>query len=138
MKQTIEITARYENLEKLSNFVLKIAKGAGFDETRLYEIETAVDEACTNIIDHAYLGECNEVIYCSCMLLDDSIEIDLHDHGCEFDPDQIPSPNLTTSLENRDEHGLGLYLMYHYMDEIHFTFSKDNGNLLTMIKHKAG
>jgi len=48
----------------------------------------------------------------------------------------VPEPDLHTSLENRKEGGLGLYFIRRLMDEAHFEFTSDSGNILTMIKRK--
>ena len=109
---------------------------AGFDEIARYSIQTAVDEACSNIIDHAYGGEGLGNIECSCKVNKSQIEIKLRDNGRAFDPGMVIAPDLTSPIEERKERGLGLYFMRKLMDEIHFDFSKESENTLTMIKHK--
>jgi serine/threonine-protein kinase RsbW len=128
--------ARFENLEKICDFVDEIAKQAGFDDMARYGIKTAVDEACSNIIDHAYGGEGRGDIECTCKTIDDEIKVILRDHGRSFDPETVPEPDLSSQIENRKERGLGLYFMRKLMDEIHFEFSDKNGNVLTMIKYR--
>jgi serine/threonine-protein kinase RsbW len=130
------VSAKHENLERISNFVFTSANEAGFNETAIFEIEMAVDEACSNIIDHAYEGDFNGEIECTCSVKENSFLVILHDNGHSFDPKQVPLPDLYCPLEERGEHGLGLYLMYKYMDEINFDFSDNTGNTLTMVKHK--
>lgn len=95
----------------------------------------AVDEACSNIIEHAYGGEGNGDIRCTCLVGGDTITITLLDHGKSFDPSKVPHPNLSKNLEDRDAHGLGLYFIRKWMDEVSF---KSNGveNILTMVKRK--
>ena len=136
MSNTLTFAARFENLEKICDFVDEIAVQAGFDEMTRYSIKTAVDEACSNIIDHAYGGEGRGNIECTCRSTDDEIEIILKDHGRSFDPESIPTPDLSSPIEDRKERGLGLYFMRRLMDEIHFEFTDRNGNVLTMIKHR--
>ena len=133
----IVLPARYENLEKICDFVDSIAKKAGFDEMALYSIQIAVDEACSNIIDHAYGGEGKGNIECTCNVAKTQFEIILHDQGHSFDPDLIIEPDLTSPINDRKERGLGLYFMRKLMDEIHFYFSSENGNTLIMIKNKG-
>jgi serine/threonine-protein kinase RsbW len=132
----IVIPARYENLEKICDFVDEIARQGGFNETTLYSIQTAVDEACSNIIDHAYGGEGLGNIECTCNVTDARIEIFLKDQGRSFDPVTIIDPDLSSPIEERKERGLGLYFMRKLMDEIHFDFSKTSGNTLKMVKYK--
>jgi serine/threonine-protein kinase RsbW len=136
LSNTFIFSARFENLEKICDFVDEIAKQSGFDEMARYSIKTAVDEACSNIIDHAYGGEGRGDIECTCNPIDDEIKIILKDHGRSFDPETIPEPDLSSPIEDRKERGLGLYFMHKLMDEIHFDFSEKTGNVLTMVKHR--
>jgi serine/threonine-protein kinase RsbW len=132
----IILPARYENLEKICNFVDAIARKAGFGESALYSIQTAVDEACANIIDHAYEGEGKGTIECSCKVAETKIEIVLHDHGRSFNPDIISDPDIATLIDDPKGRGLGLYFMRKLMDEVHFSFSEKSGNTLIMVKLK--
>ena len=133
---SLTIKAKFENLERLSNFIDDFARGAGFKESSLYNIKTAVDEACSNIIEHAYNGDRSGNIECVCTMCGDNIEIMLHDHGIPFDPDSIPMPDLSGLINTQAEGGLGLYFMRTLMDEVRFNFSPADGNFVTMIKHR--
>lgn len=135
--QTETFPGRYECLARIDDFVLKAAAVTGFDEAALYQVQTAVDEACTNIIDHAYGGENKGEIVCKVEADRSGITINLEDHGIPFDPDSIEPPNTEWPLPRRREGGLGLYFIRSYMDVVHFEFSSENGNRLTMIKYKG-
>ena len=106
------------------------------DSAAIYAVETAVDEACTNIIEHAYEAEGVGDIQCTCQVEADSLTIILIDHGKSFDPDIIQEPDLTAPLEERQPHGLGLFFMRKFMDEVHFQFTPGKENILTMVKRK--
>jgi len=92
------------------------------DDNELYAIETAVDEAFSNIIDHAYLEEGVGDIECTCLSDAENLTIILRDHGLPFNPDEIPQPVIDCCLEDRTERGLGLFVMRRYMDDINFEF----------------
>lgn len=126
----------YKNLEKIAVFVRQCAQQAGFEEAGLYAIETAVDEACSNIIEHGYGGEGLGEITCGCEFNETSITITLIDQGQPFSPSEIDLPDLTAPLDQRKAHGLGLYFMHQMMDEISFNYQEGRGNVLTMIKHR--
>ena len=126
---------RYESLAKIASFVRVEAESIGFTHGDVFAVETAVDEAVSNIIEHAYNGEdCGEIT-CTCLTDTDSIKIILEDCGKPFDPSAIPLPDLNVPLKNRKEHGLGYFMMQKWMDEIHFDFSQGR-NRLTMVKRK--
>jgi len=133
---TQTFAGRFENLEKVSRFIEENARPVGFDATALYAIETAVDEAFSNIIDHAYPGEGAGDIECTCISDPEKLTIILRDHGQPFTPEEVPQPVLDCCLEDRTERGLGLFVMRRYMDEVVFDFSPEKGNTLTMTKYR--
>ena len=132
---TQTFAGKFENLEKVSRFVEESARPIGFDDNELYAIETAVDEAFSNIIDHAYLEEGVGDIECTCLSDAEKLTVILRDHGLPFNPDEITQPLIDCCLEDRTERGLGLFVMRRCMDEINFEFSPEKGNTLTMTKH---
>ena len=134
--ETKTFPGRFENLAKITDFVIRAARSAGLDQTAVYAVEMAVDEACANIIAHAYGGEGKGDIECTCQIDAGELIVTLRDHGSPFDPSRVPEPDVTAPLEERDEGGLGLYLIRKVMDEVHFEFSSDCGNTLTLVKRK--
>jgi serine/threonine-protein kinase RsbW len=127
----------YASLADIAGFVKNSAIEAGFSLNEVFTIETAVDEAVSNIIEHAYNGENKGDIVCKSSILKNGIEIVLEDHGKPFDPSCIPIPNLKAALEDRsDTGGLGYYMMCQMVDEVRFDFNEKR-NRLTMIKYKV-
>jgi anti-sigma regulatory factor (Ser/Thr protein kinase) len=136
MAQTTTFPGRFESLVRISEFVARMAQAAGLDTRAVYDVQMAVDEACANIIEHAYGGEGRGDIECTCRTDKEGLTVTLRDHGHPFDPASVPEPDLRASLEDRKEGGLGLYFIRRLMDEAHFEFTSDAGNVLTMIKRK--
>ncbi|UCC89349.1 MAG: ATP-binding protein [Anaerolineales bacterium] len=134
--QTLTFPAQFESLLRIGEFVTRAARSAGLDSTAVYAVEMAVDEACTNIIEHAYGGEGRGEIECTCQMNSHALKVTLRDFGSSFDPSSVPEPNITASLEEREAGGLGLFLMRKLMDEVSFEFTPDSGNVLTMVKRK--
>jgi anti-sigma regulatory factor (Ser/Thr protein kinase) len=135
-ERTEVFPARYESLAAIDRFVADAAEEVGFDEGTVYLLRLAVDEACSNIITHAYGGEGRGEIECSCQANEDDLTVVLRDQGQPFDPESVPPPNLSDDLEQRTEGGLGLYFIRKIMDEVDFDFESEAGNVLIMVKHK--
>ena len=133
---TSKFPGRFDSLEKICDFVQQAAKTAALNDNEVYAVQLAVDEACTNIIEHAYGGEERGDIECTCVAIKDGLKIILHDHAPAFNPDQVPEPVLNVPLDEIKPRGLGLFFMRKLMDEVHFNFTKGKGNYLTMVKHK--
>jgi len=136
--KTLTFPGQFEGLAAISEFVTGAARDAGLDARAIFAVQLAVDEACSNIIDHAYGGEGYGDIECTCRVTDDGLTVILRDQGRPFDPSCVPQPNLCPSLEDEDctGGGLGLYFMHQLMDEVHFVFTPDSGNVLTMVKRR--
>jgi serine/threonine-protein kinase RsbW len=133
--ETRSFPGSFENLARIGNFVREIAKDAGFEKFAIYSIELAVDEACSNIIEHAYQGEGKGSIRCTCSASEATLTIILMDRGQSFDPSNISQPNLSQDINEREAHGLGLYFIRQWMDEVSFATNGPE-NVLTMVKHK--
>jgi serine/threonine-protein kinase RsbW len=139
--RTATYIARFENLSDVRDFVAQAAADCGLKESAVYSVQLAVDEAFTNIIEHAFGGECQEEIECTCQIKADGLKITLRDCGKPFNPLSVPEPDLNAGLEQRQVGGLGLYFIRQLMDEVHFTFlpgeNDQNGcNILTLVKYK--
>lgn len=127
---------RFDSLAKIGQFVTQAAMQAGLKESAIFAVQMSVDEACSNIIEHAYGGEDIGDIDCTCRIDSEGLTIILHDTGTPFDPNKVPEPDLTSPLEERKEGGLGLFFIHKLMDEVHFEFSAEKGNTLTLVKRK--
>jgi len=140
-KRSVTLTAQFENLDRVRDFVAESAEECGLEPAAVYAVQLAVDEAFTNIIEHAYGGESNEKIEGTCQIVGEDLEVTLMDCGKPFDPSLVPGPHLDAELEEREVGGLGLYFIFQLMDEVHFSFTRKlelnkNCNLLRMIKRK--
>lgn len=134
--QTLTYPGRFDSLAAIAEFVTEAAETAGLDAHAVYAVQMAVDEACSNIIEHAYGGEGRGDIECTCRTNDDGLTVILRDYGCSFDPACVPEPDTHCCLEERDESGLGLYFIRQLMDEVRFECTSDAGNVLTLVKRK--
>ena len=133
---TVKFPGRFESLAVIRKFVFQAASEAGFNEKEIYAVELAVDEACSNIIEHAYGGEGKGEIECTCNDTNDGLEIIIRDDGRPFDPGLIPSPNFSVDLDELEPRGAGLFLIRNMMDDVDFVFSENKGNELRMVKRK--
>ena len=134
--ETKSFPGNYKSLAKISEFVLQAAQAAGLDRKKSYQIDLAVDEACCNIIDHAYGGEDQGVIECSIETMTGEIAVTLRDRGGTFDPELVPEPTLNVPLQKVKKRGAGVFLMKRLVDELHYEASPETGNRLVLVKRK--
>jgi len=126
---------QFGSLAEISAYIIQAGKQAGLDESQIYEVQLAVDEAATNIIEHAYRHTENGIIEVSYEILPNGLKVIMIDQGETFNPDIVPEPLFTTDIESVKPRGLGLYIMRKVMDEVSFEFKTGDGNILTMVKY---
>jgi serine/threonine-protein kinase RsbW len=134
--KTVKFPGRFESLPKVGEFVRKAAISAGLNDKAVYAVQLAVDEACSNIIDHAYGGEGKGEMICSVITSKDGLTIILRDRGKPFNPQDISDPEINVPLDRLKPRGVGIYLMRKMMDEVYYEYSPNGGNILTMVKHR--
>jgi serine/threonine-protein kinase RsbW len=137
--QQLTVPGQFEYLAQIAGFVTQAARTAGLGENDVFHVEMAVDEACSNIIEHAYQSRQGNIeLQCSTPE-PGRLDIVIHDDGDPFDPDTIPTPTIGAQahLDQLNEGGLGLYFIRKLMDEVSFEFQPDRGNTLYLIKRRA-
>ncbi len=128
-------SSKLENLAIIGEFVNRSARRAGLSEKEAYDVELAVDEAFTNIVEHSYGCEGEQKITCTCETISQGIKITLKDSGCDFNLNSVPTPSLGLRLEELKTRGVGVFLMRHVMDELEHEYVPGRGNILTLVKH---
>ena len=139
-KHSLTISGQYEHIKQICDFISAGAEQAGLDEHTIFQVELACDEACTNIIEHAYGGEGNGTITATWEATPHTFTITLQDNGRGFDPDAVKEPAFVKPDTNPDPNqlkvgGLGIHFMRNLMDEIRYQFDETQGNTLIMVKN---
>lgn len=129
----LSLWAEPADLAGIRRFVEETGNDLGLDEASIYALQLAVDEACTNVIRHAY-DDGRGRIEIQIDTAGDWVEVVIRDWGEPFDPESVPIPDLDVPLEKRPLGGIGLFLMHQMMDRVEFQFSEADGNTLTMAK----
>jgi anti-sigma regulatory factor (Ser/Thr protein kinase) len=131
-KTKLTIDARLENLSTINDFIFSAARQLSSKQDIL-KVQLAVEEACTNIIKHAYSNK-GGIITISCEVRENALVVTIRDKARPFDPAAVPPPDLAAGLENRQVGKLGLYLMRNLMDEVSYSYDPEEGNTLIMKK----
>ena len=131
----LTVTSELENLERIAQFIERVAEETGMDDESAYALQLSVDEACTNVMDYAYQGRRGQPVYIECQADDGQCTVVIRDCGRPFDPAAVPEPDLTSPLFRRQVGGLGIFLMRKLMDDVRFRFDAGRGNEVTMVKH---
>jgi sigma-B regulation protein RsbU (phosphoserine phosphatase) len=122
--------ARADRLKGVREKMLECATRCGCSEAIARDIVIAVDEACQNIIRHAYAGSDGEIVL-ECRRAGDDLEVLLHDSARAVDPATIKSRDLDDVRPG----GLGVHFIRAIMDSVEYQPSPTgSGNRLRMTK----
>jgi serine/threonine-protein kinase RsbW len=131
---SIRLPATLENVPVTMDRVIDTVRLLGLDERTLQQIRLVVDEACANVVTHAYEGMEPGDMEIACYQDGDMLVICVRDWGPGFDLSNVPEPDLGAPLEDRNLGGLGLFLVRHFMDRVEYSCDGGRGNELTMVK----
>lgn len=99
----------------------------------LGDIKTAVSEAVTNCIVHAYPSTIGKIVVRARLFDDHSMEIIVRDWGCGID-DVLKArvPMYTTGGDDRS--GMGFTIMESFMDKLQVRSKPGKGTTVTMLR----
>lgn len=136
MKQkSISIESKTERLVVVRDFVSHAAREFGFSDEEVSKIALAVDEACTNVIKHAYEFDPGKKIMVVVKPNKGAFEISITDNGKRFNPDKLQAPDMKEYLSHFRKGGLGVYLMKSLMDKVEYSSAPGTRNEVRLIKY---
>ncbi len=128
------VLAQEGQLGRVRDFVVAVCEDAGFSPREIANTKLAVDEACTNIIKHAYEGRTDDgEIGVVADIEAGRVRIHLRDRGKHFDFASIKDPDLDQYVETGKKGGLGVFLINRLMDGVEY-HATETGNELVLTK----
>ena len=119
-----------------------LARKVGFDEGEAAKIEMAVDEACSNVVRHAYSPDkewCwqqrDPEIRLDIRVERDVLIIEINDHGQRFDFANYRPARMEDHLRDMKPGGYGILIMRNFMDDVQYSSNDQTGNTLRMVKY---
>jgi anti-sigma regulatory factor (Ser/Thr protein kinase) len=137
IKDQLLVTAELENIPRIREFVTELCADAGATHDECFALKLAVDEVCTNIIEHGYGADDRGEISISVELDGGVARVMVADTGRPFSPDDAPPPDLEAQWSDRPVGGLGWHLIRNLVDEHSYQRCGDTNNL-TLIKELSG
>jgi serine/threonine-protein kinase RsbW len=136
MEQTFQlhVPSSTENLAMIRDFVGSIGERAGMSPADKLKLELAVDEACANVIEHAYGTDDTREVTVKATLDSDAVQIEIVDTGRGFDPATVEQANIEQLANRKQSGGMGLRLIRSVMDEVHYQIVPGQKNELRMVK----
>ena len=130
---TLHIKSNPKYLKEIRAKLASLLERAGFEKERREQIILAIDEACTNVIKHAYMHDYSKDIVIEFADLEDRIEVLIKDKGEKTDLNKVKSRPLHEIRPG----GLGVHFIREIMDKVEFDTSPPEGTHLLLVKYKA-
>jgi len=133
----VKIPSDTSYLALVRDLTKRMAEAAGFPEATADRLALAVDEATTNVIEHAYKGAADQEIELRFEDRGAEFRVELIDTGKMVDPRTVPRVDLERFVTERRTGGLGMHLMEKIMDSVTFRRS-GRRNVCLLVKRKDG
>jgi serine/threonine-protein kinase RsbW len=141
-KLLIQAPSHGSYLGYIRGLVGDLARQIGFPEEEAAKIEMAVDEACSNVVKHAYSPKRERSwehrdpeIHMDVRAENNRLVIEINDHGQTFDFAAYRPTDVEDRLEQMMPHGYGIFIMRKFMDEVQYSSNDQSGNTLRLVKY---
>jgi serine/threonine-protein kinase RsbW len=133
-KFKLQVPSSTENLALIREFVTTVGKQAMMSDEDIAKLELAVDEACANVIEHAYGHDISKEVDVRAIYDEDEVRISVIDSGRGFDPAKIDEETVEQLVAQRKSGGLGFRLIKSLMDDVSYEIIPGQKNELHMTK----
>lgn len=133
-KFNLQVPSSTENLALIREFVTSVGRQATLNDVDITNLELAVDEACANVIEHAYGHDTTKAVSIRAIFDDEKLLISVIDEGRGFDPSKVQQESVEQLVHERKSGGLGIRLIRTLMDEVSYDIVPGQKNELHMTK----
>lgn len=137
-RQTMVISNNTARLADIRRMVSEGIDAAGFPGDQRNKVMLAVDEAVTNIIEHAFpnVPANKGVIHLTQLVEEDFYRIEIVDDGMlYFDSNNYGDVDIEKHVAEGNKGGLGVFLMRRIMDVVEYSFESNRRNRLILMKY---
>lgn len=128
---TITIPSHPKYLSVIRTASIAVCSLHGIPESDSEDIKLAIDEACTNIIKHAYKGDTNKKIIVKYNITKRLFRVILEDSGIKAHIESMQGRNLDDIRPG----GLGIHFIRRVFDSFTFDEKRKKGNRLILTKY---
>jgi sigma-B regulation protein RsbU (phosphoserine phosphatase) len=119
----------YEEIDRAIAVILSTMDAYGYMDDHIRKMKVVLSELLVNAILHGNKRDFSKKVTIGHIVDKKAATISILDEGNGFDPAKVPDPTLPENLAR--DCGRGLYIAYHYVDQIMFN---EKGNRVTVIK----
>ena len=131
----MSIDATVENIAPVTEFVNGELALLRCPERVRHQIDVAIDELFGNIARYAYRpGIGPATVTVEVTKAPPAVVVTFVDQGVPYDPLAREDPDVSLPLEEREEGGLGIFLVKKTMDDVSYEY-REGRNILRIKKH---
>lgn len=108
-----------------------------FGEVTVEQIIQAVDEACSNVIEHSYGNMMGHELSMSMNADGEKVVFVIEDTGIGLEGIKAQKPDIKEYVEQRRDGGWGRYIITRVMDEVKYS-KRGKKNKLMLVKYYSG
>ena len=128
---SIKVPSAPRYLRLIRDVTERLGAFGGLGETVTNTLKLAIDEACANIIKHAYKGDTGKEILIQYRITKDAFEAVIEDSGEKVAPELLRGRDLDDVRPG----GLGIHFIKRAFDVVAYDEKKKKGNRLRLIKY---
>jgi len=127
----VTIKNNLDEIYSLEHSILQQVEQAGFEESSVFAIRLALDEALVNAYKHGNAENPEKSLRIRYVIDAEKIDIEIEDEGAGFDQSQLTDPRREDRL--RETSGRGIFLIRQFMSK---TLFNEYGNLIRFVYEK--
>ncbi len=122
-------------LSAVKSYIAELAKTVHLKDKEIKLLNIGVEEAVTNVVEHAFLPEENKTFEVACEITTLEFKVIVKDKGLPFSPEAVEAFSPTKDSEGLQKSGLGFRLMKGCVDQLSFYNKGRGGKEVHLIKH---
>ena len=130
----VKLPSNPKYISVLRATISEVALKMGFSLEEANDLKLALNEACANVIEHAYQWQKNKSMFVYFYLFNDRLEVVVKDFGKKVDPSTIKSRELNDFKDG----GLGVFILRNLVDNLEYDTTPKVGTELKFVKMKRG
>ena len=123
-------------IERLAKTVSEFGKRNNLSGEVMYDVRLALEEVVSNIIRYGFEDDYGHQISIQIHLQGEILTLQIKDDGKPFNPLAVETNNIEKPFDEREEGGMGVYIVRKLMDELKYMRAEGN-NVLLLRKNLA-
>jgi anti-sigma regulatory factor (Ser/Thr protein kinase) len=128
----LQFLSYYEEIDTVLANLLRDMDNIGYSNESIRKMKLTITELLANAIGHGNKGDHSKKVTMGHLVKEPYVTVAIMDEGKGFNFHNIPDPTLPENLIK--DRGRGLYIVGHYVDEIHFN---KKGNRILIRKYRT-